>query len=102
MPAELRAATQAGHYQLLGSVTFENVHTLAPLQLEPNNGQCHIDLSGLEEADSSVLALLVGWLRRLHERHSQLEVAGLSPALRSLIHLYNLEPLFPAAMGNPA
>lgn len=93
--AELIAAgDRPGAYRLCGSVSFSNVHTLSTKTPQPApDGSCLIDLSELEEADSSVLGLLVGWLRKLRAGGYDLKVLGLSASLKSLIHLYNLEPL---------
>lgn len=93
--AELVAAEgRPGTYQLRGSISFTNVHTLNHAPLSPaENGCCTVDLSQLDEADSSVLALLLGWLRKLRASGHQLQILGVSASLESLIHLYNLDSL---------
>lgn len=88
------AVDQPGMYLLSGSVSFTNVHTLNNATLNASaDGYCTIDLSKLDEADSSVLALLIGWLRRLQGSGHRLRVLGVSASLESLIHLYSLDAL---------
>ncbi len=82
-----------GHYRLRGEVVFTVAATLADQPLEDDDGRCRIDLDGLEHADSSVLALLLRWLRRERKRGVTLEFAGFSAQLLSLIELYDLQPI---------
>ncbi len=87
----------AGHYRLTGEIVFTVVGRLADEPLCDNGGQCRIDLDGIERADSSVLALLLRWLRRERRRGVSLVFSGFSDQLRSLIDLYDLDAVLPAA-----
>ncbi len=82
-----------GHYRLTGEVVFTVVARLADQPLRDDNGHCRIDLDGLERADSSVLALLLRWLRRERKRGVALVFSGFSEQLLSLIDLYDLAPI---------
>ena len=81
----------AGHYRLIGEFVFTVVAQLADEPLSDDGGKCRIDLDGIERADSSVLALLLRWLRRERQRGVSLVFSGFSDQLRSLIDLYDLD-----------
>ena len=82
-----------GRYRLTGEIVFTVVATLADQPLQDNGGACHVELNALERADSSVLALLLKWLRRERKRGVKLTFSGFSDQLLSLIDLYDLEPI---------
>ncbi len=82
-----------GQYRLTGEIVFSVVATLADRPLQDNGGACHVALDTLERADSSVLALLLRWLRRERRRGVTLTFSGFSDQLLSLIDLYDLEPI---------
>ena len=86
-----------GHYRLAGDIVFTAVAKLADQPLSDSGGRCRIDLDHLERADSSVLALLLRWLRRERKRGVTLVITGFSEQLRSLIDLYDLDEIFAAA-----
>ena len=79
-----------GQYRLEGEITFTVVSRLADKRLEPDGRHCHIALDGLKRADSSVLALLLRWLRREKAKDIKLSFSGFSRQLLSLIDLYEL------------
>lgn len=79
-----------GQYRLEGEITFTVVSRLADKRLESNGHRCHIALDQLERADSSVLALLLRWLRREKAKGVELSFSGFSRQLLSLIDLYEL------------
>jgi len=78
-------------------IVFTAVAKLADQPLSDSGGRCRIDLDHLERADSSVLALLLRWLRRERKRGVTLVITGFSEQLRSLIDLYDLDEIFAAA-----
>jgi ABC-type transporter Mla MlaB component len=82
-----------GRYRLEGDVTFLSVARLADQRLQANSRSCHVALDGLERADSSVLALLLKWLRQAVAAGHELTFSGFSHQLLSLIDLYDLGDL---------
>ncbi|MDR1164074.1 MAG: STAS domain-containing protein [Candidatus Accumulibacter sp.] len=64
--------------------------------LRPGAGTLTCDFSGVEEADSSALAVLFCWLRVAKERGVTLRVAALPEGLRSLAAVYGVSELLPA------
>ena len=54
-----------------------------------------LDLSGVNEIDSSAVSLLLACQRRAHERDIALHFQHLPPALRSLMDLYSVTALIP-------
>lgn len=56
-----------------------------------------VDLSGVQQADSSGLAVLLEWLRLNRAAGGQLRLAGVPDGLRALADLYDLDALFERA-----
>lgn len=54
-----------------------------------------VDFTAVQEADSSALAVILGWLRTAEERGMQLAFANVPAGLRSLAELYDLADLIP-------
>jgi phospholipid transport system transporter-binding protein len=55
------------------------------------------DFSGVTRVDSSALALLLAWLRRLKARGSAVELRALPESLLTLARLYGVDALLPLA-----
>lgn len=54
-----------------------------------------VDLGGVAEADSSALAVMLGWLRTAESRGQQVAFANAPAGLRSLAELYGVVELLP-------
>ena len=54
-----------------------------------------VDASGVSGCDSSLLALLIDWLRRARRCGARLEIAGLSQQAVALAQLYGVDTLLP-------
>lgn len=54
-----------------------------------------VDLAAVSEADSSALAVMLGWLRTAEGQGMQLAFANVPAGLRSLAELYDISELFP-------
>ncbi|GGY29128.1 STAS domain-containing protein [Paludibacterium paludis] len=68
----------------------------------PQGGVVRLDMSGVSDADSAALALLLEWRRRLARRDVRLDIAGMPPGLTALTRLYGLEDMFlPAVEPTP-
>lgn len=56
-----------------------------------------VDLAAVSEADSSALAVMLGWLRTTEARGGQVEFRNAPAGLRSLAELYGLTEIIPLA-----
>ena len=79
-----------------GNVTHDQVPALLDQSDALLDHGCNvIDLAGVQAIDSSILSLLLEWMRRAAERNTQLTFTNPVPALRSLIDLYGLADVIP-------
>lgn len=60
-------------------------------------GATVVDLSGVTDADSSAVALLLSWVRAAQERKQQLTIVNLPTSVQSLAALYGVAELLPLA-----
>ncbi len=87
---------QEGEWALSGTLNFTSVaelwhtsqHTFA------NHLPRQIDLSGVVYSDSSGIALLVAWLRRVKQRNGHLHLIHIPAQMQAIIRVTALEPLF--------
>ena len=56
-----------------------------------------IDLSGVSEADSSAVALMLEWERQASSRGASIRFENLTESLKTLIGLYDVGELLPGA-----
>jgi phospholipid transport system transporter-binding protein len=56
-----------------------------------------VDLSGVTDADSSALSLILEWTRRMHGSNRQIFFANLGESLLSIANLYGVTELIPVA-----
>jgi len=74
--------------------------TIQPLLKDPvvrsDGGEVRIDLSGVTEADSSAVGLLLAWARDAADGGRRLRFANLPPNLKSLIALYGVGAFIPS------
>ena len=61
------------------------------------SGESDFDLSDLLSVDSSAVAILLGWRRRALQQGAPLNFGVLPADLQSLINLYGVAELLPAA-----
>jgi phospholipid transport system transporter-binding protein len=61
--------------------------------LSPAEGAVEVDASTLEKLDSSAVALLLEWQRRLQRRRQALVIRNPSAALTSLLQVYGVGEL---------
>jgi len=74
-----------------GPVTLANV----PRLLE--EGVQSVDLGEVTEMDSSLLALLLAWLRDAKARQQEVSFTNLPASLQTIARLYGVDRLLPAA-----
>jgi len=82
--------------KLSGPVTLANVAQLLEEGLQQiRDGARTIDLGEVTELDSSLLAMLLAWLREAKRRNSELAFANLPQGLETIAQLYGVDRLLP-------
>jgi phospholipid transport system transporter-binding protein len=82
---------------LSGAITFNDALEWRESVLkEIDRDGLVIDLSGVEEADSAALSLLLEWRREASARGYAVRYANLPEAIRSLAELYGVSSLIPS------
>ncbi|MDR3425893.1 MULTISPECIES: STAS domain-containing protein [Silvimonas] len=54
-----------------------------------------LDLSQVQEVDSSAVSVLLHWQRQAKTQQANFLITGVPPALRELVRLYGVEDLLP-------
>jgi phospholipid transport system transporter-binding protein len=81
-----------------GPVTLANVaRVLEEGRQQLREGVRSVDLSEITELDSSLLAMLLAWLRDARASGHEIGFENLPDGLRTLARLYGLDGLLPAA-----
>ena len=88
------------YFSLGGEVTMKTVPALVEsgwklLSAVPAGQQTVIDLSGVTQADSAALAMLLTWLRRASEQQVSLQFDNLPADLESLGKVCGTDELIP-------
>lgn len=93
-PAGARIEVLDGGVRVLGAMVMRNARRLLASGREHfQGGQQLVDLSGVTQADSSGLAVLLEWQRLQQARGGCLRLAGVPAGLQSLSDLYGLDAL---------
>ena len=79
--------------KIAGPMNIDSVAALLAQSAGMLNGAKLVDLSGVTEADSSAVSLLLEWRRQTKD--GALRFANLPPALKSLAELYGVADLIP-------
>ena len=81
---------------LSGPVTLANVAQVLQEGLEQiRDGARSVDLGQVTELDSSLLAMLLAWLREAKQRNAEVTFANLPQGLETIAQLYGVEGLLP-------
>lgn len=81
-----------------GPVTLQNVTQLLDEGLaHVRAGVSAVDLGGVSELDSSLLAATLAWVREARAANRALVVMNLPKGLQTLAQLYGIEELLPVA-----
>ncbi|MFZ1907724.1 MAG: STAS domain-containing protein [Burkholderiales bacterium] len=81
---------------LSGPVTLANVAQVLEQGLQQiRDGARTIDLGEVTELDSSLLAMMLAWLREAKQRKSVLAFANLPQGLETIAKLYGVDGLLP-------
>lgn len=87
-----------GRLTVSGSMTLATANALlAAGAVEFGQGGAEIDLAGVQEVDSSGLAVLFGWQRAAQARGHSLRIANPPRNLISLAEVYGVSGLLPLA-----
>lgn len=89
------------NYRVQGRITIDNARALLADGLRQfSKDGLAVDLSQLEEVDSSAVSLLLEWLREAQRNQHKLRFTNLPDNLKSLATLYGvLELIQPAEAG---
>ena len=89
---------QGERYLIEGPVTLAGVTALLAEGSRSFEGTpVVVDFSGVTEADSSAISLMLEWTRRMHGGNRQIFFANLGESLVSIANLYGVEDLIPIA-----
>jgi phospholipid transport system transporter-binding protein len=81
-----------------GPVTLANVAgILDEGRRHLEEGVRTVDLAEVTEMDSSLLALMLAWLREANSRGRELAFANLPESLRTIARLYGVDSLLPVS-----
>jgi len=89
---------QGERYLIEGPVTLAGVSALLAEGVRSFEGNpVLVDLSGVTEADSSAISLMLEWTRSMHGSNRQIFFANLGESLVSIANLYGVTDLIPVA-----
>jgi phospholipid transport system transporter-binding protein len=88
-----------GNYRVIGSLRFDNVRDMLKQSAAvfASQDELAFDLSGVTNADSAGLALLIEWYRLAERNQRRLRFIGASQQLRALAKISDLDTLLPFA-----
>ncbi|WP_018609663.1 STAS domain-containing protein [Uliginosibacterium gangwonense] len=83
-----------GRLYVAGAMTMHQAAALLALGEERcTQGDCIIDLAEVESADSSAIAVVLGWVRRAHTTGRKVQVLNPPQSFVSLAALYGVDQL---------
>ncbi|HKQ26886.1 MAG TPA: STAS domain-containing protein [Burkholderiales bacterium] len=89
---------QGDRYLIEGPVTLASVSTLLAEGSRTLEGSSVVvDFSGVTEADSAAISLMLEWTRRMHASNRQVRFSNLGGSLVSIANLYGVTDLIPVA-----
>ncbi len=84
-----------------GPVTIDNVMSMTQQGIALFiGGQLVIDFAKMTEVDSTVVSMLLEWLREAQKSNCRLQFACIPENLESLIQLYGITELIPLSTEN--
>ena len=93
-------ACQLQDDQLSGVIDFDNltdIRRVGEARISEVNETLRIDLSGLEQANSATVALLIAWFRAAEAQEKSVVFVEVPPELRNIIAFSGLEQVLPLA-----
>ncbi len=89
---------QGDRYLIEGPVTLAGVSALLAEGSRSFEGShVVVDFSGVAEADSSAISLMLEWTRSMHGSNRQIFFANIGESLVSISNLYGVTDLIPIA-----
>jgi phospholipid transport system transporter-binding protein len=89
---------QGDLYLIDGPVTLASVSALLAEGSRTLEGSSMVvDFSGVTEADSSAISLILEWTRRMHASNREIRFTNLGGSLVSIANLYGVTDLIPVA-----
>ena len=80
-----------------GAVIVDNVSAMTAQGKALLDDQCLIvDLSAVEDVDSSIVSMLLEWLRVANQHNCQLQFINQPESLKSLVQLYDVSEFIPS------
>jgi phospholipid transport system transporter-binding protein len=88
-----------GRFRLAGCFGFETAAAVLARgdSLFGTHPVVELDLSGVTDADSAGLAVLLAWIERARRRGQSLRYVGMPPQLAGIARITDVEPLLHAA-----
>ncbi len=84
-----------------GTVTADNVSIMTAQGKALLDDQCLIvDLAAVEDVDSSIVSMLLEWLRVANQHNCQLQFINQPESLKSLVQLYDVSEFIPSDETN--
>ena len=80
-----------------GAMVMANARALLAAGCAEMGGDSVVDLSAVDAADSSALAVMLGWLRHAQAAKLRLSFVGVPAGVLSLAELYGISDLLPLA-----
>ena len=85
-----------------GPVTIDNVVAITKRGMALfDKHHWMIDLDKVTEVDSTIISMLLEWLRAARQKGYQLRFINMPASLESLIQLYGIVELIPVTMNHP-
>lgn len=79
-----------------GAVTVDNVAEMTAQGVALLDNHCLIvDLAAVDEVDSSIVSMLLEWLRAVNQQNCQLQFINQPESLKSLVQLYGVSEFIP-------
>ena len=85
-----------------GSVTVDNVSAMTAQGTALLDApRLIVDLAAVGEVDSSIVSMLLEWLRVASQHNGQLQFINQPESLKSLVQLYGVSEFIPAEVMDP-
>ena len=83
-----------------GEVTYDTVVDLTKGMAILDQSQVLVDLHAVTEMDSTIISMLLEWLRAADRHGNTLQFVNLPASLESLIQLYGVAELIPVVVSD--
>lgn len=88
-------ANNAGRYRISGVLNHQTVSAIEQSTfVAGDDGLVHIDLSAVEFADSTAVALMLGWVEQIRNGGAHVKFESIPARLTALIEIAGLTTIF--------